>query len=143
MAVPSRFAIIGVGVGILSGALAMGTKGVLDSMVAQGTIGAGDTFVVPLIIGLSLAAISLTGLNFAAGTIQKYPVWHCQAILAALAYLYFGSLVISAIVGMLASFLQELMARMFYNHGSSHIDPPACAIALGTFILNLANKVIS
>ena len=142
MAVPSRFAIFSFGVGILCGALAMITKGILDPMVAQGTIPASDAFVVPLIIGLSLAAISLIGLNFATGEIQKFPVWHAQAILSALAYLHFESIVIAGIVGVLAAFLQELMARMFWNHGSSHIDPPACTIASGTFILNIINKMV-
>jgi hypothetical protein len=142
MAMPSRFAVFSFGVGILSGTLAMITKGILDPMVAQGMVSASDAFVFPLIIGLSLAAISLTGLNFATSEIQKFPVWHCQAILSALAYLHVGSIVVAGIVGVLAAFLQELMARMFWNHGSSHIDPPACGIALGTFILNVVKKPI-
>jgi hypothetical protein len=39
-------------------------------------------------------------------------------------------------VGILYTLLQELMARLFYNHGSNHVDPPACAIATGTLVLN-------
>ena len=42
----------------------------------------------------------------------------------------------------LATALQELMARMFWNHGSNHIDPPATAITIGTFVLNNINHVM-
>ncbi|MBI5444770.1 MAG: hypothetical protein HY900_26590 [Deltaproteobacteria bacterium] len=143
MAFPSRIAVIGLGTGILSGSLAMGAKQILDPLVSAGKVSPTAAFVFPLIIGLSLAAISLTGLNFSSGEIQKFPVWHCQAILSALAFLHFGSLLASAVVGVGAGFLQELMARMFYNHGSDHIDPPATAIALGTFLLNVAHKFLA
>lgn len=44
------------------------------------------------------------------------------------------------IVDMLAGALQELMARMFWKYGSNHIDPPACTIAIGTFIINILFK---
>jgi hypothetical protein len=136
-----KMAIYGLGVGILSASLAMGTKEILDPMASAGTISKTGAFVVPLIMGWSIAAITLIGLNFATGSIQKFPVWHCQAILAALAFMYWDSIVIGAVVGMLAAFLQELMARMFYNHGSNHTDPPAFGIAMGTFILNFINRI--
>ena len=139
MAPPSRLAVIGLGIGIFSGALAMGTKGILDPMVAKGAVSATAAFVVPLILAWALAAICLTGLNLGTGEIQKFPVWHCMAILSALTYLHFGSLLLAGLVGIAAAFLQELMARMFWNHGSDHIDPPALAIALGTFLLNQAH----
>lgn len=142
MAVPSRIAVIGLGTGILSGALAMSTKEVLDPLLSAGKVSQTAAFVVPLIIGLSFAAISLIGVNFGTGQIQKFPVWHCQAILSALAFLHFGSIVAAAVAGVGAGFLQELMARMFYNHGSDHIDPPATAIAFGTLILNVVHKVL-
>lgn len=143
MAPPSRLAVIGFGVGLFSAALAMGTKTILDPMAASGTISATGAFVVPLILGWALAAICLAGLNLAAGEIQKFPVWHCMAILSALAYLHFGSLFIAGLVGIGAAFLQELAARMFWNHGSNHVDPPAVAIAVGTFLLNLAKTYVA
>lgn len=143
MSPPARLTVIGFGIGIMSSSFAMGTKGVLDPMVASGEVSATAAFVVPLIIGWALAAISLIGLNFATGEIQKFPVWHCMAILSALAYLHFGSILLAGIVGILAAFLQELAARMFWNHGSDHIDPPAVAIAVGTFILNLIQKAVA
>ena len=63
-------------------------------------------------------------------------------ILAALAYLHFGSILLSGIVGIGAIFLQDYMARLFYNHGSNHWDPPATAIAIGTFILNMIKQAV-
>ena len=148
MNIPSREIVFGFGVGIFSAALAWWAKGLLDPMAAAGKISATGAFVVPLIICWSIAAISLVGLELgtltikAQGEIQKMPVWHCQAILAALSFLLFGSIIIAGIVGILAAFLQDYMARMLWNHGSNHIDPPACAIAVGTLILNVVHKFI-
>ncbi|MGE4545926.1 MAG: hypothetical protein AB7D06_17700 [Pedobacter sp.] len=142
MAQPARLIVFSFGVGLLSAAMAMGTKNVLDPMVVQGTVSATGAFVVPLIFAWGIAAISLIGLQLGTGEIQKLPVWHCQAILSALAFLLFNSLVLAAIVGILAGLLQELVARAMWNHGSTHIDPPAGAIAVGTLILNLAHGFI-
>ena len=139
---PARLAVLGLGAGICSGAIAMGTKSILDPMAAAGTVSATGAFVVPLIMAWAIAAIMLIGINLGSGSIQKFPIWHCQAILAALAFLLFNSLIAAAIVGVLAAFLQELMARLFYNHGSNHIDPPAAAIALGTLVLNLTSNAL-
>ncbi len=142
MAKPSRLMMFSFGVGLLSAAMAMGSKNVLDPMVALGTVSATGAFVVPLIFGWGIAAISLFGLQLGTGEIQKLPVWHCQAILSALAFLLFNSLIVAAVVGVLAGLLQELVARTMWNHGSTHIDPPAGAIAVGTLVLNLANGLI-
>ncbi|NVN91977.1 MAG: hypothetical protein HXX11_15435 [Desulfuromonadales bacterium] len=142
MAEPGRLAIFSLGVGLLSGAIAMGTKTVLDPMLAKGLVSPTGAFVVPLILAWGIAAVSLVGLELGAGEIQKFPVWHCQAVLSALAFLLFGSLAAAAVVGVLAGLLQEMTARMMWNHGNSHIDPPAGAIAVGTLILNLAHGFI-
>ncbi|MDK2847606.1 MAG: hypothetical protein PWP34_959 [Desulfuromonadales bacterium] len=142
MAQPGRLIVFSFGVGLLSAAMAMGTKNVLDPMVVEGTVSATGAFVVPLIFAWGIAAISLFGLELGTGEVQKFPVWHCQAILAALAFLLFNSLFLAAIVGVLAGLLQELVARMMWNHGSTHIDPPAGAIAVGTLVLNLAHGFI-
>ncbi|MBM9512631.1 hypothetical protein [Desulfogranum marinum] len=136
---PSKLITIGLGVGLLSGGLAMGVK---EAMVASGTYANPGGPVVPVIICWSLAAISLIALELGTGEIQKFPVWHCQSILSAIAFLTFDSILIAGVVGILAALLQELMARLFWNHGSNHIDPPACAIAVGTFIINMVSKVV-
>ncbi len=140
MARPGRYIVIGLGVGLLSGAIAMGTRQVLLPMAAAGTISATGAFVVPLIMGWAIASFNLIALQLGAGAVQKVPIYHCMAILGALAFLLSGSLIVAGMTGMLAAMLQELMARLFYNHGTSHVDPPACAIALGTLVLNVLFK---
>jgi hypothetical protein len=149
MNIPSKQVMFGLGAGLFSGAIAMGTKGILDPMAAAGKISAAAAFVVPLIMCFSIAGFSLIALALGTlsidvqGEIQKVPVWHCQSVLAALAYLHFGSILVAGIVGIVAAFMQDIMARLFWNHGSNHVDPPACAITVGTFILNVLHKVIS
>ena len=82
----------------------------------------------------------LTMLNFGQGTIQKSPVTHCMAIMGAWGYLQTGSLLMAMLFGIGGAFVEELTARMFYNHGSNHLDPPAAGIALSTFIMNILFK---
>ena len=82
------------------------------------------------------SGIMLTGLQLGTGNLQKIPITHGIGVLGAVAFLNSGSLLISIVVGILAAFLQELMARVFINHASDHVDPPACAIVVGTFILS-------
>jgi len=137
-----KLMVFGFGAGIMSAAMAAGCKTVMAPLVAKGVITPTGAVVVPLIIGWAVAGVSLMGLQLATGTVQQMPAWHCQAVLAALAYLHFGSIAVAGIVGILATALQELMARMFWNHGSNHIDPPATAITIGTFILNNINHVM-
>ncbi|MBI5518584.1 MAG: hypothetical protein HY916_00840 [Desulfovibrio sp.] len=132
-----KMLLYGFAAGVLSASLAAGAKGWLEPKVVAGVVSATVAFVIPLILGWSLAAMSLMALQFGSGATQKVPVWHCQAILAAMAYLYFDSVLVAGLVGAAAALLQELMARMFWNHGSNHVDPPACAIALGTIMLNV------
>lgn len=140
MARPGRYLVIGLGVGLLSGAIAMGTQQVLAPLVSSGSVSPAAAFVVPLIMGWAVGCFNLIALFLGSGSNQRVPIYHAMAILGALAYLMTGSLLAAGIVGMLAALLQEIGARMFYNHGSSHIDPPAVAIALGTFVLNMLFK---
>lgn len=136
-AVPSRYIVFGLGMGIMSGALALGLKDALAPMAAKGTVSAAAAFVIPYITGWVFAIFSLTPLNLATGSIQKVPVAHNFAIWGALTAMHTGNLLLAGIAGIAAGFVQELMARMLYNHGSSHIDPPAAAIAIGSLLLNL------
>lgn len=143
MSKTSQLIVFSLGAGLLSGAVAMGSKTVLAPMAAAGTISETGAFVVPLIFAWGVAAATLFGLQLGTGEIQKMPVWHCQAILAALAYLMFGNLMVAGVVGVLAGLLQEFGARTMWNHGSTHIDPPAFGIAVGTLILNLVKAGIA
>jgi len=66
----------------------------------------------------------------------KFPVTHHMTITAALAGVCFYNISGSGLVGLLvgtlfgvvAAFVGELVARLFYNHGDTHIDPPAGTI---------------
>ena len=50
------------------------------------------------------------------------------------------ALLVAAVVGMLAAWLAEFQARLFYNRGNTHFDPPAAAIWIAnTIIVSLAN----
>lgn len=46
-----------------------------------------------------------------------------------------GALLIAAVFGWLGSFLCELFARVWYNRGTTHIDPPASSIWLNCTII--------
>lgn len=139
----SKLTIFALGVGLLSGGIALAFKDYFGPLVENNQVTAAAAFVVPLIFVWSMAAISLIGLNFATGTIQQFPAWHHIAILSALAALLFGNIIVAGVVGIVAGYLGDVMARMFYNHGTNHVDPPACAITFGTFVLNAIGKVMS
>lgn len=138
--IPSRHMVLGLGVGFFAGAVAIGTGDYLAPLVADGTVSATAAFLVPYILGWAIAIIGLIPLNLATGSIQKMPIFHAMALLASLTAMYTGSIVLAGIVGLLAAMLQELCARMFHNHASNHLDPPATAILIGTLILNLLFK---
>ena len=144
MAPFSRSLPIGFGVGAFSVALAIGAREHLAPMAASGTISAAAAFVVPLILAWTVGVIAFLPLLFGnSETNIKTPIFHGMGIISALSYLLFGealgpdnAIMMGALVGMAYTVLQEFMARLFYNHGSNHVDPPACAIATGTLVLN-------
>jgi hypothetical protein len=137
---PEKLIVSAIGMSILSVGLAYGTKGMLDPMAAAGKISAAGAFVVPLILGWAIALISLIALMCGTGALQKGPIWHCPAIISALTFLMTGSLVAGVVAGVLSAIVQEVMARLVYNHGSTHIDPPATAILFCTLCVNLLFK---
>lgn len=118
----------------------IGVRNYLASLVTNGVVSATAAFVVPYILVWAIAIVGLIPLNLSTGSIQKVPIFHAIGLLASLTAIYTGSIVLAGIVGLLAAMLQELCARMFYNHGSNHLDPPAAAILFGTLILNLLFK---
>lgn len=144
MAPLSRSIPIGFGVGAFSVALAIGTQAYLAPLAQAGTISAAAAFVVPLILAWTVGVLAFLPLLFGNSASNiKTPIIHGMGIISALSYLLFGeamtanaAILVGAMVGVLYTLLQELMARLFYNHGSNHVDPPACAIATGTLVLN-------
>jgi peptidoglycan biosynthesis protein MviN/MurJ (putative lipid II flippase) len=63
-----------------------------------------------------------------------------MAIIGAWTFMYTGSILAAGIAGVIAGIVQEVSARLFYNHGTTHIDPPAVAIAICTLLVNLLMK---
>jgi hypothetical protein len=126
--------------GLLSAGLAWGFKMQLDPLVEAGKISGLGGFLAPLVIGWILCILILIPLLVATGTIQQMPIMHCMAIIGAWAFMHTGSILLGGIAGVVAGIVQEGSARLFYNHGSSHIDPPAVGIAICTLLVNLLMK---
>lgn len=137
----SKEIVWGLGVGIFAGGICKGFQQMLAPFVESGACSPIGAFVTPILFVWGVGGFMLMGLNYAQGSIQKFPIWHGQGIIPGIAYFYWESLWVCAVVGILYSLLQELMARMFYNHGNSHIDPPACAIMTARFFVELAKKM--
>jgi len=129
----SRMIMFAIGIGLLSGGTAMA----IGNYAEAAGIASGATVTAQVVIGWAVAAVSLIALQLGSDAIQRVPVWHCQAILAGLAWVNFGNLGVCVIAAVAGALLQELGARLFWNHGDSHVDPPAFGIAVGTCILNL------
>ena len=91
----------------------------------------------------SLSAMSLLFLSLG----LSFPVTHHITIIAGLGALTFlpivgGNLIaatlIGAVFGMLSAWCAELFARLWHDHGNTHIDPPAAAIwPMTTVVLTL------
>ncbi|MEZ6852699.1 hypothetical protein [Halodesulfovibrio aestuarii] len=129
----SRMIMFAIGIGLVFGGVAMAIG---DYAQAAG-IASGTTKTAQVVIGWAIAAISLISLQLGTDTAQRVPVWHCQAILAGIAWVNFGSLAICAVAAVAGALVQELGARLFWNHGDTHVDPPAFGIAVVTCALNL------
>lgn len=110
-----QLAIIGLGVGLLAGYLAI-------------TFGAAGVF-----LSFGLAAASLIFLQFGV----QIPVTHHIALPAAIAAAVSGSLIWGGVFGIACAFVGEFMACTFLVHGDTHIDPPAATIAPMTTLANL------
>ena len=95
----------------------------------------------------SLSAMSLLFLSLG----LSFPVTHHITIIAGLGALTFlpivgGNLIaatlIGAVFGMLSAWCGELFARLWHDHGNTHIDPPAAAIwPMTTVVLTLGALV--
>lgn len=86
------------------------------------------------VAGFGFAATGLIFLH----TGTTVPVWHHIALPSAIAVsLTGGNLWAGVAAGVAGAVLGELYARAFLNHGDTHIDPPAAAIATITVVLKL------
>ena len=86
------------------------------------------------VAGFGFAATGLLFLH----TGTTVPVWHHIALPAAIGFTAAGgNLYAGMVAGVAGAVLGELYARAFLNHGDTHIDPPAAAIATMTVLLKL------
>ena len=82
-------------------------------------------------LGFSISILALIFLE----TSYTAIVTHHMALPAGLAAIATGSLAYGVIFGIAGALVGELIARLFYNWGDTHIDPPAGAIAITATIL--------
>ncbi|MDR2302251.1 MAG: hypothetical protein LBF38_09455 [Deltaproteobacteria bacterium] len=136
MAPMPRLIVLGFGVGGLSGGVA---KFCLAA-IATGNLTAAGAPTVPIIFCWGLSAMMLTCLQLGQGNVAKVPCTHCMALVAALGFVYTNSLFVAAICGALGALIQELAARLFYNHAHDHLDPPAAGIAISSLLLSFVFK---
>ena len=96
----------------------------------------------------SLSAMSLLFLSLG----LSFPVTHHITIIGGLGALTFlpivgGSAIaatlIGAVFGMLSAWCAELFARLWHDHGNTHIDPPAAAIWPMTMVVLLAALLVT
>jgi hypothetical protein len=85
------------------------------------------------VLAFGISAASLVFLEFSPG----FPVTHHITLPAALAAAATNSVIMGGVFGILGALFGEFFARLFYNYGKNHIDPPACAIALATTLVLL------
>jgi hypothetical protein len=92
-----------------------------------------------LVFGLSAMSLLFLSLGL------SFPVTHHMTIIGALAALKFlpivgghpiPAMLIGAVAGMCSALMGELFARLWHDHGNTHIDPPAAAIWPMTLIVN-------
>ncbi len=111
--------------------------GILAAFISLET---GSTF-----LPFGISAASLVFLN--AG-VEKVPVTHHITLVGsagAVAVTTDGTglvaggalvgLVVGGVFGAIAALFGELFQRVFYAHGDTHVDPPAAAIAFGSFVV--------
>lgn len=102
----SQLLSLGLGVGLVSGYIAIIT---------------GSKFIMFGITAASLIVLETKG---------KGPVTHHIGFPAGAAALATGSVIWGGVFGILGAFLGEFFARLFYDWGDTHIDPPAATIAV-------------
>ena len=82
-------------------------------------------------LGFSISIMALIFLE----TSYTAIVTHHMTLPAGLAAIATGSMAYAVIFGIAGALIGELMARLVYNWGDTHIDPPAGAIAITATIL--------
>ncbi len=141
---------IGISMGGVSAAIAAGTLSVLRPLVESGQINASLAWTVPLFFTWGISGIMLTMMALGQGATGKVPVTHAISLVGALMFLHtepiFGAntaILFGILGGIMGMAVQEFGARVFWNHGGNHIDPPAFSIAINTLFINILFSFIS
>lgn len=113
--------------------IAIGAGG-LSAYVTQIMLG-GDaaTASQAVFVGFCISAVSLIFLQGGQGT----PITHHITITAAYTIAAGGNIFWGIAMAIIASQLCDILGRLFYIHGDTHVDPPACAICSGAFLVYL------
>ena len=135
---------IGISMGGVAAAIAAGTLEVLRPLVDSGKISAAAAWTVPLFFTWGISGIMLTMMALGQGATGKVPVTHAISLVGALMFLHtepiFGAdiaILFGILGGSMGMAVQEFGARVFWNHGGNHIDPPAFSIAINTLFINI------
>ena len=98
------------------------------------TIQTGNPF-----FGFGISAATLIFLNLG---VERIPVTHHMTLPGATAFVgasaMYGpvaGLLAAALFGLFGAVVGEAFQRVFYAHGDTHVDPPAAAIAISTFLI--------
>ncbi|MCG8532931.1 MAG: hypothetical protein MI749_20070 [Desulfovibrionales bacterium] len=121
-----------IGIGLVGGGTAMA----IGNYAEAAGIASGATATAQVVIGWAIAALTLISLQLGKDSVEAVPIWHCQAILAGIAWVKFGNLGACVVAAVAGALIQELGARLFWNHGDTHVDPPAFGIAVGTALIS-------
>ena len=121
----------------------------------------GDVTVLGLVVGILAAfityrtgslflpfGISAATLLFLNCGVEKIPVTHHISLIASTAmvaatsgeyldYSLFSMLTLGGGFGIFSALCGEWIQRIFYAHSDTHLDPPAAAIVIGTFVIAL------
>jgi hypothetical protein len=98
-----------------------------------------------IFLPFGISAATLLFLNLG---VERIPVTHHMSLVASTAAAAIAggdassislglALSIGAVSGLVAALLGELLQRIFFAHADTHLDPPAFAIAVGTFLIAL------
>lgn len=121
-------------------------KDVLSIGVVVGLLAAYITYVTgSVFFPFGISAASLLFLNLG---VERIPVTHHMSLVASTAVMAVtggdlsaltltNAVLLGGLFGLIAAYIGEILQRLFYAHADTHLDPPAFAIAAGTFLIVL------
>lgn len=117
-----QVALLGAGIGLMSAWISLSVAEFDPALAGFGPV-----------IGFGISATSLLFAQFGV----KVPITHHMTLIAGLAAVASGSLLIGVAFGLIAALVGEFSSRLMLIHGDTHIDPPAMAIWMMTLAVIL------